>query len=217
MAKEYLIIIGLIIFLMLQKIIGETLVIWYPIIVLTLSIYSIYRQSTIFQKYRLKDNRHFIKSKYDKPNFKKELIIGIVLSVAGIIFYVTKGTFNIEENLNIIITSSLLAIGLTNILLGLFFTPNPITEILVGKYSIQVIRGTRLVKEFYEISDFRISNDNIKLGTNKKWFELDSLELTSEQEHQLTNEFNTLMANSNNNINKRKRTILRLKRYFSFK
>ena len=104
-----------------------------------------------------------------------------------------KSHFDLSTYFNIVIISSFLVFGLTNIFSRLFFTTSPITEILIDSYSIEIIRKGNLIREFYGIQDFKMSHESIVLESGTKRFELDSLELTEEQEAQLTNDLKTLI------------------------
>lgn len=204
MAKEYRILLGLILLMIIGTFIDTSNTIWFLIFISVISIYSLYRHSTIYQKFRIKDNRYFIKSKYDKPYGKKKLYWGIAFLSAGLIYFMCGSYFELSDYLNVVIISSLLAFGLTNILSKLFFTASPITEILINSYSIEIIRHGSHMKEFHSLTDFKVTRDLIILESGTKRFVLSDLDITKEQQVQLVNEFDSLKDHLSSNSNSRK-------------
>ncbi|MCT4590845.1 MAG: hypothetical protein N4A71_23680 [Carboxylicivirga sp.] len=216
MTKEYRIILAFIFYLVLNHFVTNGLE-YYIVLVSILAIHSIYRQSTLFKRIHSKGKRYFIKSKFDKPNAKKNLAFGVAMIVSAIVFYILQSNFKLDQDLKIIIIYTLAIFGLSDIVFGLFLKPIPITEIIIGIRSVDIYRNGRLVKEIFYLNNYNVSNSKISFETMKTHFELDSLEISTEQINQLTNDLHLLVNDLNDESRRQKKARLRFKKYFSFK
>lgn len=217
MARTYKILLGYIVIFLATAVLQVSLIIWLPVSMSVISLYALYRRSTLFRKFRWRDNRYFIRSAYDQSFTRKDLYYGIILLVCGATYFFLQSYFNLDALLDTAIISSFAIFGLSKTLSSLFLEALPITELLIKDHSIEVIRNGRLQKEFYGLSDFNIDDQSITFNTKSKRFELTDLHLSKEQKEALTNELNAFRQLTTKTSQMQKDSIKKFKSYFSFK
>ncbi|WP_234445869.1 hypothetical protein, partial [Carboxylicivirga marina] len=159
----------------------------------------------------------FLKRLKTKPYSNKRLYLGITFLFVGLIFNIYKSHLGLSAYFNGLIIWSLLAFGLTYILSRLFFTASPITEIVINRNSVEILRMANLIREFNVIKDFKINQESIILESERKIFELVDLDLSEEQQVQLKNEFTTLKNHLNESSQRQKRALRRIRKFLCLK
>lgn len=215
MAREYRVLLGYAIVFTLVYAIKPLSFIWIPIFIALQAGYLLYRNSTAFLTFRSRDNRFFIKSNQDRPYTSIELYRGVALLAAGLIYYLTRSYWQLNEYIDITILSVLLVTGVKEILARFFFTALPVLEILIKNNTVEIFKSGNLIKQVYQLKSFQISNQAIILSSGADDFELTELELTDEQVERLTGKFTTLVSLFKSNKQVHKQSVDRLKKYFS--
>lgn len=184
-AEEYKLLIGFpIAFFLTEYLISsfglETV---FPIIFVCISFYSIYRHSILFQRFRLPDQRFFLKKNSDQSDQRNQKYLGFSFLSLGILWAIVAPYFNVEQRLYILINYSMILTGLSTFITAFF--PSPPTELLLDKNQIDVIRNGRSVKTIFGLSHFELTKDKILLRQKGKSLEISGLNLSDKGLYEL--------------------------------
>ena len=216
MAKEYKSLLGAILIGILCYSTRNFDLLGYQVCFSITILCSLYRHSTLYQKYRFKDDRFFIKSKYDTAYTSQQLYVGVICIVLAAVLYVFDSSLPLDRNFIDLIFFTLAVHGSTSLISKLFLSPHPVIELALG-HTVDVIKDGKLLSELYDLKDFELKSDQIILESAKEKIELDGLELSREQASELRAKLNEWLTLSNKEKEIRKNAVSKMKRYFTLK